>query len=181
MQDVDDRVAMQNGTLGKETAEDRCVLHRSNENSLNVSKLEVGSDMRKSQETVESYNCINKSLDRHPGGKPDEKITNSLDRRSSKTPEPQSTEKRRISVRSLTVDQQEGSVCTRRVSVPANKVTPKKKCESAQQHVVSKSELWDTGSQHRCNKAHQKSSRISLPQEEGKLNQLILCKILFET
>ncbi|CAG9861204.1 unnamed protein product [Phyllotreta striolata] len=45
------------------------------------------------------------------------------------------------------------------------RTTPKKKPEYGT-HVVSKSELWDTGSQHRCMKSHQKSSRVSISQDE---------------
>lgn len=55
----------------------------------------------------------------------------------------------------------------RRVSIPSNRTTPKKKPDYGT-HVVAKSELWDTGNQHRCTKSHQKSSRVSIPQEEGE-------------
>ncbi|ERL84086.1 hypothetical protein D910_01429, partial [Dendroctonus ponderosae] len=57
-------------------------------------------------------------------------------------------------------------ICHRRTSVQSNiRTTPKKKPECGT-HVVAKSELWDTGSQHRCQKAHQKSSRVSISQDE---------------
>ncbi|XP_056646832.1 gamma-aminobutyric acid type B receptor subunit 2 isoform X3 [Diorhabda sublineata] len=49
--------------------------------------------------------------------------------------------------------------------IPSIRTTPKKKTDYGT-HVVTKSELWDTGSQHRCMKSHQKSSRVSLPQED---------------
>lgn len=55
---------------------------------------------------------------------------------------------------------------TRRVSIPSNRTTPKKKPDCGT-HVVAKSELWDTGNQHRCLKSHQKNSRVSISQEEG--------------
>ncbi|XP_025832436.1 gamma-aminobutyric acid type B receptor subunit 2 [Agrilus planipennis] len=53
----------------------------------------------------------------------------------------------------------------RRVSIPSTKTTPKKKIEGGQ-HVVAKSELWDTGTQHRCNRLHQKSPRVSVSSQE---------------
>ncbi|CAG9767793.1 unnamed protein product [Ceutorhynchus assimilis] len=56
--------------------------------------------------------------------------------------------------------------CHRRTSIQPNaRGTPKKKSECGT-HVVAKSELWDTGSQHRCQKAHQKSSRVSISQPD---------------
>lgn len=62
---------------------------------------------------------------------------------------------------------------TRRVSIPSARTTPKKKPDCGT-HVVAKSELWDTGNQHRCMKSHQKSSRVSIPQEEGKLKNIFM-------
>ncbi|CAH1111941.1 unnamed protein product [Psylliodes chrysocephalus] len=59
---------------------------------------------------------------------------------------------------------EEESACYKS-AVPNNRSTPKKKPDYGT-HVVSKSELWDTGSQHRCMKSHQKSSRVSISQEE---------------
>lgn len=89
-----------------------------------------------------------------------------LELKQSKTPE-HHVEKRRASMKSDYLERQESVACSRRVSVPTNRSTPKKKLECAQ-HVVAKSELWDTGSQHRCNKAHQKGgSRVSVSQDEG--------------
>ncbi|KAF5284264.1 hypothetical protein FQR65_LT00265 [Abscondita terminalis] len=73
------------------------------------------------------------------------------------------SDKRRSSMRNE-VDQ-DANICNRRLSTPTNRMTPKKKIEGGQ-HVVAKSELWDTGSQHRCNKGHQKNSRITIPQDE---------------
>lgn len=61
---------------------------------------------------------------------------------------------------------EEESACYKS-AVPNNRSTPKKKPDYGT-HVVSKSELWDTGSQHRCMKSHQKSSRVSISQEEGR-------------
>ncbi|KAK9753076.1 Receptor family ligand binding region [Popillia japonica] len=72
--------------------------------------------------------------------------------------------KRRCSLKNDGHEHEEGT-CHRRVSVPVNRATPKKKSECGT-HVVAKSELWDTGSQHRCPKVHQKSSRTSVNQEE---------------
>jgi hypothetical protein len=72
-------------------------------------------------------------------------------------------ERRRTSMKAEIPEHDE--VCHRRVSVPSNRTTPKKKTECGT-HVVAKSELWDTGSQHRCAKAHQKTSRVSISQEE---------------
>ncbi|GJQ78108.1 GABA-B-R2 [Trypoxylus dichotomus] len=82
---------------------------------------------------------------------------------------PQTQMKRRCSLKNDSHEHDEG-VCHRRVSVPVNRATPKKKNECGT-HVVAKSELWDTGSaQHRCPKAHQKSSRTSINQEEAEEN-----------
>lgn len=76
------------------------------------------------------------------------------------------TAKRRTSLKSDIPVHEEPS-CHRRVSVSAAKTTPKKKAEYGT-HVVSKSELWDTGSQHRCTKTHQKNTRVGINQEDGK-------------
>lgn len=62
---------------------------------------------------------------------------------------------------------QQENLSVRRASIPSNRTTPKKKTDYGT-HVVAKSELWDTGNQHRCMKSHQKSSRVSIPQEEGE-------------
>lgn len=59
--------------------------------------------------------------------------------------------RRRTSMKTET--HEEVMTCHRRVSVPSNLMVKKK---DGQQHVVAKSELWDTGSQHRCVKSHQK-------------------------
>ncbi|KAF5290089.1 hypothetical protein FQA39_LY14870 [Lamprigera yunnana] len=92
-----------------------------------------------------------------------EKITHKAASDSGRT-EAHYTDKRRPSMRSET-DQIETTLCSRRLSTPVNRMTPKKKIEGGQ-HVVAKSELWDTGSQHRCNKGHQKNSRMIIPQDE---------------
>ncbi|CAH0549470.1 unnamed protein product [Brassicogethes aeneus] len=70
-------------------------------------------------------------------------------------------EKRRLSKNDLSEDES----CHRRVSISSQRATPKKKSDCGT-HVVSKSELWDTGSQHRCPKSHSKSSRVSISQDE---------------
>ncbi|RZC34862.1 7tm 3 and/or ANF receptor domain containing protein [Asbolus verrucosus] len=72
-------------------------------------------------------------------------------------------EKRRMSMKADIPEHDE--ICHRRVSVPSNRTTPKKKPDCGT-HVVAKSELWDTGSQHRCAKAHQKGGRVSISQDE---------------
>ncbi|EFA04929.1 gamma-aminobutyric acid type B receptor subunit 2 [Tribolium castaneum] len=79
-----------------------------------------------------------------------------------KRPPNRTPEKRRMSMRTEIPEHDE--ICHRRVSVPSNRTTPKKKPECGT-HVVAKSELWDTGSQHRCMKSHQKN-RVSISQEE---------------
>lgn len=61
------------------------------------------------------------------------------------------------------------SYCHRRVSVPANPnltlpTRSKRSNNDFSGHMVAKSELWDTGNQHRCSKGHQK--RVSVPQKE---------------
>nr|CAI5851397.1 unnamed protein product [Callosobruchus analis] len=48
---------------------------------------------------------------------------------------------------------------------PGNRTPAKKKAECGT-HVVAKSELWDTGNQHRCTKSHQKPGRVSISQDE---------------
>lgn len=77
---------------------------------------------------------------------------------------PKLIEKRRSSMKVENPEHED--ICHRRVSVPSNRIstTPKKKPECGT-HVVAKSELWDTGSQHRCSKSHQKS-RVSISQDE---------------
>ncbi|XP_018573120.1 gamma-aminobutyric acid type B receptor subunit 2 [Anoplophora glabripennis] len=87
------------------------------------------------------------------------------ERRASKVLDLESMEKRRMSVKNELLPEQEEVVCPRRVSIPSNRTTPKKKPECGT-HVVAKSELWDTGSQHRCMKSHQKSGRVSISQDE---------------
>ncbi|XP_022907049.1 gamma-aminobutyric acid type B receptor subunit 2 [Onthophagus taurus] len=77
---------------------------------------------------------------------------------------PQSQLRRRCSLKNDAQDHEE-NVCYRRVSVPVNRATPAKKKNECGTHVVAKSELWDTGNQHRCVKSHQKTSR-SVNQEE---------------
>lgn len=72
------------------------------------------------------------------------------------------------------------SYCHRRVSVPANPnltlpTRGKRGNSEFSGHMVSKSELWDTGNQHRCSKGHQK--RVSVSQQEdydGKIYNLFL-------
>ncbi|KAJ8917294.1 hypothetical protein NQ315_002312 [Exocentrus adspersus] len=86
------------------------------------------------------------------------------ERRASRTVDAELLEKRRSSIKTEPLPEQEAVPCLRRVSVPSNRTTPKKKPECGT-HVVAKSELWDTGTQHRCAKSHQKS-RVSIPQDE---------------
>lgn len=78
-----------------------------------------------------------------------------------------SEKQRRMSMRTEISEPDEAIVCHRRVSMGGNR-TPKKKSECGT-HVVAKSELWDTGNQHRCMKTHQKSSRVSISQDEGTI------------
>ncbi|XP_066144261.1 gamma-aminobutyric acid type B receptor subunit 2 isoform X2 [Euwallacea fornicatus] len=82
-------------------------------------------------------------------------------------------EKRRSSIKTssniLDEEAMKEITCHRRTSMQSTaRTTPKKKPECGT-HIVAKSELWDTGGQHRCQKAHQKSSRVSISQhdEEG--------------
>lgn len=78
-------------------------------------------------------------------------------------PEPTAHERREARRTSLKSDAAEEPTCHRRVSV-SGRTTPKKKNECGT-HVVSKSELWDTGSQHRCPKSHQSKARVSVDDE----------------
>lgn len=72
--------------------------------------------------------------------------------------------RRRSSVKRECVQDQEEKTYYKS-GIPNIRTTPKKKTDYGT-HVVTKSELWDTGSQHRCMKSHQKSSRVSIPQED---------------
>ncbi|XP_076255856.1 gamma-aminobutyric acid type B receptor subunit 2 isoform X1 [Rhynchophorus ferrugineus] len=75
-------------------------------------------------------------------------------------------ERRRGSIKNNATDDAGKEVtCSRRANMQNSRGTPKKKTECGT-HVVAKSELWDTGSQHRCQKAHQKSSRVSIVQQD---------------
>ncbi|XP_045467345.1 gamma-aminobutyric acid type B receptor subunit 2 [Harmonia axyridis] len=87
------------------------------------------------------------------------------ERRPSRVGEVESTmnERRRCSMKNETIEYNE-DCCTRRVSIPNARGTPKKKTDCGT-HVVAKSELWDTGNQHRCSKIHQKPLKI-IPQDE---------------
>lgn len=87
----------------------------------------------------------------------------SHERRASRAAQDIMTERRRTSLKGEIAEE---SACYRRVSISGSRATPKKKVECGT-HVVSKSELWDTGSQHRCSKIHQNKSRVSISQEEG--------------
>ncbi|KAG5867556.1 Gamma-aminobutyric acid type B receptor subunit 2, partial [Gonioctena quinquepunctata] len=84
------------------------------------------------------------------------------ERRPSRALDIEIISKRKQSLKSETLSEQED---TQKMSVSSNKTTPKKKPDYGT-HVVAKSELWDTGNQHRCMKSHQKSSRVSISQEE---------------
>lgn len=98
-----------------------------------------------------------------PADSEPKKRTPTHERRSSRTPDPEVSEKRRMSIKSDIPEHEE--ICHRRVSVPTNRTTPKKKADCGT-HVVAKSELWDTGNQHRCPKSHPKSNRVSISQED---------------
>lgn len=77
---------------------------------------------------------------------------------------------RRLSMRTADIDVNNGggsNMCHRRVSVPTNNLA----CRGAQQagkkidfsgHVVSKSELWDTGNQHRCAAAQKHKAKVNI-------------------
>ncbi|XP_050310486.1 gamma-aminobutyric acid type B receptor subunit 2 isoform X2 [Anthonomus grandis grandis] len=99
-----------------------------------------------------------------------ERKTPTHERRLSRTPgvvdSIEVQEKRRSSIKTPgNITEQEVS-CHRRTSTQSNnRGTPKKKPECGT-HVVAKSELWDTGSQHRCQKSHQKTNRVSIPQQD---------------
>ncbi|XP_060533297.1 gamma-aminobutyric acid type B receptor subunit 2 isoform X2 [Cylas formicarius] len=81
-------------------------------------------------------------------------------------------DKRRLSIAKVASEVLEENVnelaCSRRTSIPNSRTTTPKKKPDCGTHVVAKSELWDTGSQHRCAKSHQKSSRVSLPQQDDE-------------
>ncbi|KAJ3651049.1 hypothetical protein Zmor_017112 [Zophobas morio] len=123
-----------------------------------------------SEKPVDSnYNTVKEPPEPEPRKSPELKKpvvnkTPTHERRASRVVEPDAApEKRRMSMKTEVSEHDE--VCHRRVSVPSNRTTPKKKPECGT-HVVAKSELWDTGSQHRCMKGHQKASRVSISQEE---------------
>lgn len=105
---------------------------------------------------------------------PDKKILKTAD----SFPQEHYTQKRRSSMKSDGSDGTKESYCHRRVSVPANPnlTLPTRgkrgNCDFSG-HMVAKSELWDTGNQHRCSKGHQK--RVSVSQQEeydGKILQI---------
>ncbi|XP_044763812.1 gamma-aminobutyric acid type B receptor subunit 2 isoform X1 [Coccinella septempunctata] len=75
-------------------------------------------------------------------------------------------EKRRCSMKNEGTEYNEDSTgCPRRVSIPNARGTPKKKPDCGT-HVVAKSELWDTGNQHRCSKIHQKPLKMISQDED---------------
>ncbi|KAK5637996.1 hypothetical protein RI129_012291 [Pyrocoelia pectoralis] len=113
----------------------------------NVGKQEVKDD-KTVEECLDSFSTIEQKVHKamSDGGKSDVHYS----------------DKRRASMR--TDDHSDTTTSNRRLSIPVNR-TPKKKTEGGQ-HVVAKSELWDTGSQHRCNKVHQKNSRVVAVQQE---------------
>lgn len=87
------------------------------------------------------------------------------ERRVSRTAQEIVAERRRTSLKGAEIVEE--ATCYRRVSMTGSRTTPSKKKAECGTHVVSKSELWDTGSQHRCSKSHQNKSRVSISQEEG--------------
>lgn len=100
---------------------------------------------------------------------PDKKILKTAD----SFPQEHYTQKRRSSMKSDGSDKNE-SYCHRRVSVPSNPnltlpTRGRRGNNDFSGHMVAKSELWDTGNQHRCSKAHQKRVSVSQPEDcEGK-------------
>lgn len=174
-QSTEDKVAIQNGNITKDGKDVQCAKHSTSESNHGSTK-EISSRERISSETHRvpsttkqdsTESSRNVPTSEHHNTKRFESPTTTAERRKSRTPDPQHhPDKRRASMKSDSIDQQDASVCGRRVSVPTNRTTPKKKIEGGQ-HVVAKSELWDTGSQHRCPKSHPKSNRISISQDEG--------------
>lgn len=115
-------------------------------------------------------NCNNMVVNDYSQAKPENvevipRSPQNQERRVSKTAQEIVTERRRTSLKGAEIVEE--SACYRRVSISGSRSTPKKKAECGT-HVVSKSELWDTGSQHRCSKSHQNKSRVSISQEEGR-------------
>lgn len=153
----EDKAPIQNGNLTKQ-----------NENTTTNNNYNQTNDIKDKCQT-ETTNVNRKS----PDTRTKDYVTyqnkhQTCDRRLSKTPEiDYRQEKRRQSLKTDYQEHEEETTCHRRVSVPSNRTTPKKKPECGT-HVVAKSELWDTGSQHRCQKNHQKVSRVSISQDEGK-------------
>ncbi|XP_074026601.1 gamma-aminobutyric acid type B receptor subunit 2 isoform X2 [Leptinotarsa decemlineata] len=93
-----------------------------------------------------------------------ENKTPTHERRPSRVFDTEINSKRKQGLKSEPLSEQEESV-VHKISAPNNKITPKRRQEFGT-HVVAKSELWNTGNQHRCMKSHQKSSRVSISQEE---------------
>ncbi|KAL3272277.1 hypothetical protein HHI36_022757 [Cryptolaemus montrouzieri] len=102
--------------------------------------------------------------------------TATLERRMSRVNEIDNgmSGKRRCSMKNEVVEYDEdSSVYTRRVSIPNAKATPKKKPDCGT-HVVAKSELWDTGNQHRCSKIHQKPLKmISQDEDDSHIHRTV--------
>ncbi|KAK9876297.1 hypothetical protein WA026_012595 [Henosepilachna vigintioctopunctata] len=98
------------------------------------------------------------------------------DRKISRVGETENTsnEKRRCSMKNENIEYNEDSaICPRRVSIPNTKGTPKRKTECGT-HVVAKSELWDTGNQHRCTKIHQKPLKtISQDEDDSHIHRTV--------
>ncbi|CAH2009203.1 unnamed protein product [Acanthoscelides obtectus] len=83
------------------------------------------------------------------------------ERRPSRTLESDLTSKRKQSLKPEFLPEIEETTTHK----PGNRTPAKKKAEYGT-HVVAKSELWDTGNQHRCTKSHQKPGRVSISQDE---------------
>ncbi|XP_030763636.1 gamma-aminobutyric acid type B receptor subunit 2 isoform X2 [Sitophilus oryzae] len=101
------------------------------------------------------------------------------DEKHKKTPTHERTPSKSIATRSIETDEKrkenisskniedddiKGIACSQATTQNVRTTTPQKKNECGT-HVVAKSELWNTGSQHRCPKAHQKNSRVSIMQQ----------------
>lgn len=134
--------SLQNGSLGTKNVE-----------TLNKQNLDSNYN-----------NMLSESAEAQPCNQEKNRSPLAHERRASRTAQEIVTERRRTSLKG---EIPEEPVCYRRVSISGSRTTPKKKVECGT-HVVSKSELWDTGSQHRCSKSHQNKSRVSISQEEGK-------------
>lgn len=142
-------------------------LHNGNVGSKNVEASSRHLDSN-CNSMINDYRQENLEVQQVPEAKT--RSPQSYERRASRAAQEVVAERRRTSLKGDIVEE---SACYRRVSVSGSRTTPKKKVECGT-HVVSKSELWDTGSQHRCSKGHQNKSRVSISQEEGLLDAALV-------